>query len=112
MLLLDQLRTRGRDIRGQNEVRQHALGVPLVVRPERRIGRRPARTGRLVRQVLGKPVGDHVVLALALLRDHRLHGASKADLVAERAGTHEVQQEIGARHGAFKYGRSAHAWTD
>ena len=48
--------------------------------------------------MFGKPVGDDVVLSIALLSDHRFDGASKAHLISPGAGANEVEQELRSRH--------------
>lgn len=72
--------------------------MALVVRSDGRICGRTARTVALVREVFRKSVRDNVMLSFALLCDHCLDRASKADLVPKGTGSDEVEEKIGTRH--------------
>jgi hypothetical protein len=94
VLFLDKLCARGGYVFRQNEIRQHPLRAPLVVRPDRRIRRRSPRIVDFVRKVLGKSIGDDVMLAFTLLRNHRLDRATKADLVPKGPSADEVEEQV------------------
>lgn len=98
VLFLDKLRTCSGDGFRKNEIAEDSFRPALVVAADGRVRGRSGPAG-LGHEVLGKPVGNHVMLALALLRDHRFQRATKSDLIAERPGSDEVEEEIRARHG-------------
>jgi len=100
MLLLDELPHGFRDGGREDEVGQDALGLAFVKRADWSFSRRAHRRGPgwLGAEVLLEAVGDDVVLAPALVGDHRFDGAAKADLISRGACTHEVKEEICARH--------------
>jgi hypothetical protein len=84
----------------QDDVSQDSLRSAFVERTDGRVSARAAVPRRTGAQVLSKSIGDHMVLAFALFRDHGLNRATEANLVPLGASAHEVQQEVGPGHSA------------